>query len=274
MPGRDLVDAQILNAAQTADPTFGVVPRTFALDRLSIELTNACDKACPFCYNHSQPEGDTLWSPDEVVALVADCADHGIAAVSFGGGEPLQYEGLFDVLRRLDGRVFRSFTTSGLRLDENLDEIAASRPNKIHVSLHFPGHRPERERVIRQVLELAERGVRSGVNLLVRQSGLAEAADASRELQASGIGLERIMFLPMRGSDTPSPKEMARVAGSTRFQSMTCLLGCAASPRFASLDWARRVAWCSYTESRRTLPSLDFAGVVSALRGLDLRFCG
>lgn len=142
------------------------------------------------------------------------------------------------------------------------------------MSLHFPGHRPERERVIRQVEELAKRGIRSGVNLLVRQSQLTEATDASRELQAAGIGLERIMFLPMRGADTPSLKEMALVAGSTQFQSTTCLLGCAASPRFASLDWARRAAWCSYTESRRELPSLDFAGVVSALDGLDLRFCG
>lgn len=198
MPGRGLADAQVLSAERSVEQDFGVVPRTFALDRLSIELTNACDKACPFCYNHSQPEGDTLWSPDEVVALVEDCADHGVAAVSFGGGEPLQYPALFDILRRLDGRVFRSFTTSGLRLDEQLDG----------------------------------------------------------------------------GSDTPSPKEMARVAESPRFQSMTCLLGCAASPRFASLDWARRVAWCSYTESRRELSSLDFRGVEFALTDLDLRFCG
>ena len=255
-------------------PTLGTVPRIPQLDRLSIELTNACDKACPFCYNHSQPEGGTLWSPNEVTALVIDCAEHGIAAVSFGGGEPLQYPGLFEILGRLEGKVFRSFTTNGLLLDERLDEVVASRPDKIHVSLHFPDHRPERERVIRQVRELAGRGVRSGVNLLVRRSGLSAAGEAARELEAAGIGRERVMYLPLRGADTPSPKEMAEVAGTPRFQSMTCLLDCAASPRFASLDWARRAAWCSYTTSRQTLPTLDFAGVMTALGGLQLEFCG
>ena len=32
------------------------------LDRISIELTNRCAKACWFCYNHSQPAGATQWT--------------------------------------------------------------------------------------------------------------------------------------------------------------------------------------------------------------------
>src|SRR3954468_6509404 len=78
------------------------------IELVSIELTNRCAKACWFCYNHSLPEGDTRWRPAEVVALVRDCAAHGVRAVSFGGGEPLQFAGLFDVLRDLDGTLFRS----------------------------------------------------------------------------------------------------------------------------------------------------------------------
>ena len=44
------------------------------------------------------PEGDTRWTADELLSFVSDCADHGVKAVSFGGGEPLQYPALFEVL--------------------------------------------------------------------------------------------------------------------------------------------------------------------------------
>src|SRR6516162_9277767 len=54
------------------------------LERVSIEVTNRCAKACWFCYNHSQAEGDTRWTPEELVAFVRDCVTHGIKAVSFG----------------------------------------------------------------------------------------------------------------------------------------------------------------------------------------------
>jgi MoaA/NifB/PqqE/SkfB family radical SAM enzyme len=71
------------------------------LERVSVEVTNRCAKACDFCYNHSLPGGGTRWTPDELVAFASDCAANGVKAVSFGGGEPLQYDGLFEVFERL-----------------------------------------------------------------------------------------------------------------------------------------------------------------------------
>ncbi len=249
-------------------------PRAARLLRVSLELTNACSKACPFCYNHSAPDGETQWTPDEVVAFVLDCADHGVRAVSFGGGEPLQYPGLYEVLERTRGRLFRSLTSNGLMLDEHLDRLVAAAPEKIHLSIHEPGRAREVDRVAGQVLMLRARGIDTGVNLLVRRSGLESARLARLQLAEAGIGPDRTMFLPMRGADTPTPAELARVAGTSRFQSMTCLLDCGASPRFVSVGWDRQVAWCSYTASRRPLPTLDFQGVLDALATTGLRFCG
>lgn len=244
-----------------------------ALDRISIELTNRCSKACAFCYNASGPGGATEWEPSVVSAFALDCAGHGVKAVSFGGGEPLEYPGVVEVLSALRGRMFRSLTTNGLLLDDRLDALAAVAPEKIHVSIHSPASSSEVERVIRQVDAIAARGIASGVNLLVRASQVVAATAAAARLRASGIGNDRIVYLPMRGDDTPSPREVALVAGEAPFQSMSCLARCGASPRFAAVSWDRQVAWCSYTATRRRLSPASYPGLVAALAGLLLADC-
>jgi sulfatase maturation enzyme AslB (radical SAM superfamily) len=245
------------------------------LERISIELTNQCNKACWFCYNTSQPHGPTSWTVEEVDRLVRDCAVNGVRAVSFGGGEPLQFSGLFDLLTLLDGILFRSITTNGQRLDgELLERLCTARPDKVHISIHFPNHTTEVDRVIAQVQTLAGRGIKSGVNLLVARSKLAAARIAADSLHAAGIGNDRIVYLPMRGQDTPTPSEVAALSLGQPFQSMSCLSGCARSPRFASIAWDRKVAWCSYTKSRRVLPDLTYLGICRALFALPLTFCG
>lgn len=247
------------------------------IELLSVELTNKCRKACEFCYNASASQGQTIWTADTLTGFVESCAAHGLKAVSLGGGDPLEVpELLEDVLHRLQGTVFRTLTTSGLLLDASMtDRLVASRPDKVHVSIHFPERAKEVARVIRQVLELAERGLRSGVNLLVRKTQLEAAKRAVGDLHAAGVGNDRIVFLPMRdseGRDTPSPQDIAAISDG-KFQSMSCLVSCGRSPRFVSVSYDQTVAFCSYTQSRRKLPSLTWEGLHEALNGLDLKHC-
>lgn len=246
-----------------------------AIQLVSIEVTRRCAKACYFCYNHSGPAETTSWTADEIVAFVEDCAANGVKAVSFGGGEPLQYEGIFDLFTRLRGKLFRSMTTNGLPLDDaTMENLREAAPDKVHVSIHFPEREDEVDRVIRQVHALAENGIRSGINFLVTRVNLDAARTAALRVRESGISNDRIVYLPMRIRDTPTPKEMGSVAGSMNFQSMSCLMKCAASPRFCSIGADKTVGWCSYTETRRPLKSLTHAGMLRALDGLGLKFCG
>ena len=67
------------------------------IELLSIDLSNYCSKQCTFCYNHSTKVGNTMWQPSEVIAFASDCVAHGVKAVSLGGGEPFEYDGVFDV---------------------------------------------------------------------------------------------------------------------------------------------------------------------------------
>jgi molybdenum cofactor biosynthesis enzyme MoaA len=156
-----------------------------SLELISIELTNRCVKGCWFCYNHSGPEGVTYWTPDELVAFVTDCAAHGIKAVTFGGGEPLQYDGLFEVLHRLRGVLYRTLTSNGLLLtSEKLEQLIQAAPDKVHLSIHFPERAAEVERVVRQVQELAGSANFQSMRCLL---GCARSPRRLRELTFAGL---------------------------------------------------------------------------------------
>lgn len=243
------------------------------IERLSIELSELCSKGCGFCYNGSNREGAGSWDVDDLCAFVIDCAPV-VKAFSFGGGEPLESPHLlFPVLAALRGRAFRSMTTNGLLLDAAaITALVDAAIDKVHVSIHTPSDRDEVTRVIANVQALAAAGLRSGVNLLVRKSRLAAAHAATRALHTAGISNERIVFLPMRGSDVPTPAEVAHVAQAP-FQSTTCLSHCHSSPRFVSISARRTIAWCSYTVERRPLASPTLRALLDAVDGLGLVDC-
>ena len=246
-------------------------------ERISLELLRRCGKQCHFCYNASHPTAPERWRADEVITLMTSLVEHGSRALSLGGGEPLEYDELEPIFEALKPLCFVSMTTNGLLLDAQLDRIERLRPDKVHISVHYPSRAREVERVIRQVGLLRWMGIRAGVNLLVRASELEESARAAAQMREAGIEHDAIMFLPMRGDgarDSPTPAQVSAVAGGAPFQSMSCLMGCAKSPRFCSIDASKRVAHCSYTSTRRALKTLDARGLHEALDGLGLSFCG
>ena len=245
------------------------------IQRISVEVTNRCQKGCPFCYNASGPRKTTRWTASSLIAFVLSCHAAGTKAVSFGGGEPLLFEGIFQVLEELEGVLFRSLTTNGLLLEqkETFQALVSKRPDKVHISIHDVENDTEVKRVLRQVKRLEDRGITSGINLLIRHSTLSAARDAAEEIRSRGIGPERVIYIPMHGADAPSPEEVADAAGGKPFQSVSCLKGCRISPRFCSISWDQTVGWCSYTSSRSRLQERTASGLASALQDLPLVHC-
>lgn len=243
---------------------------------VSIELTNQCGKQCFFCYNESNRNGSTLWKTDELVSLITDLSLNGVEAVSFGGGEPLEYSGIFEVLRQTRGMLFRSMTTNGLPLlkDDCFKKLIDSQPDKIHISLHFPENKSEVERITHQVSTIASKGILAGINLLIRNENIVAARSASDYLKANGILKEQIVYLPMRMKNPVHSEVVKFVANDTHFQSIGCLMNCEKSERFCSISWNKKVAWCSYTPAKKALKTLDFAGIQHELNNLNLLYCG
>ena len=245
------------------------------IEQLSIDLSNYCSKQCPFCYNHSSKKGNIAWSAEEVIAFAKDCIANGVKAVSLGGGEPFEYDGIFDIIDALYPLCYLTVTTNGLHFGSNRrvpwKTLELHKPDKIHISLHNPDSL-ELSMVLQESRMLQKLGIKPGCNLLVSKSNLEDCALAYESL-SSVLNPDQIILVPLRFRDTPSPKELAYVTGGEPFQSPSCLLKCQPLEKFASVSWDKKVNYCSYAGGKQPLQSLDFQGLVNALDKVQFKSC-
>lgn len=244
------------------------------IELLSIDLSNYCSKQCLFCYNHSRREGNTLWKPQEVIDFASDCISHGVKAVSLGGGEPFEYDGVFEVIDALYPKCYLSVTSNGLPLENERiwGMLNVHKPDKIHVTIHQPENDVEVMRVERQVQQIASIGIKPGVNLLVGADKIKFAKKVYNQL-IEILNNDQIILVPQRFSNTPSPKQLASVAGGKPFQSPSCLLKCQRPTNFCSVSWDKKVNSCSFAPNKEQLKSLDYRGVIEALEQVKWKSC-
>lgn len=247
---------------------------TRMIEQLSIDLSNYCSKECPFCYNHSRREGNTLWQPSEVIAFASDCIRHGVRAVSLGGGEPFEYEGVFDVIGALYPQCYLSVTSNGIPLEnpEIWKRLRLHRPDKIHITIHDPGNAGEVARVMSRLGNVAALGIKPGVNLLVSAAKAGQSEEVYAALRRH-LKSDQIILVPQRFSNTPSPKQVAAVAGGKPFQSPSCLLGCRRPAGFCSVSWDKKANSCSFAPNKVAMKTLDYQGLVNALDEVDWKTC-
>lgn len=245
-----------------------------AIELLSIDLSNYCSKQCEFCYNHSTRQGNVSWTPQEVINFAKDCVAHGVKAISLGGGEPFEFDGVFEIIKELQPIVYLSVTSNGLPLENALirERLLSSPPDKIHITIHQADNESEVARVIKQLAWLATTQIKPGVNLLVPASKVAFCKQAYQRI-AQQLKLEQIIIVPQRFSDTPTPEQVAEVADGKPFQSPSCLLKCAKPENFCSVSWDKKVNFCSFAGGKQTLSSLDFAGLTEAIERVRFASC-
>lgn len=244
------------------------------IELLSIDLSNYCSKECPFCYNHSRRNGNTLWTPSEVIGFASDCIAHGVKAVSLGGGEPFEYEGIFKIIDALYPCCYLSVTSNGIPLENPSvwHHLQLHKPDKIHITIHNPGKDDEVERVEKILPKIANAGIKPGVNLLVGADSVKEATKVCSHL-LQYLKSDQIILVPQRFSNTPSPQQLASVAGGKPFQSPSCLLGCKRPADFCSVSWDKKVNSCSFAPNKVALNSLDYQGLVNALKEVVWKSC-
>jgi len=244
------------------------------IELLSIDLSNYCSKQCSFCYNHSTREGNTVWKPSEVIEFASDCIKHGVKAVSLGGGEPLEYDGIFEVIEALYPLCYLSVTTNGLPLEDPdvWHKLEQYRPDKIHITIHLPDNEKEVERVEALLPRIESIGIKPGLNLLVGADKIAAAASVFQRMKKL-LDSNQIILVPQRFSNTPTPKQLASVAGGKPFQSPSCLLACKRPEDFCSVSWDKKASSCSFAPCKEPLETLDYNGLQQALARLNWKSC-
>lgn len=244
------------------------------IELLSIDLSNFCSKECSFCYNHSNKEGNTQWTPQELISFANDCIEHGVKAVSLGGGEPFEYDGVFEVIDALFPKAYLSLTSNGLPLENNhtWQKLIKHRPDKIHLTIHKPNNMDEVSRVINRVIAIGNIGVKPGVNLLVNSKDVEECKEVYA-LLSRHLKPDQIILIPERYDNTPSSRQLASVACGRPFQSPSCLLGCKPPMDFVSVSWNKKVNRCSFAGGKAALQTLDYDGLQRALNSVKFKPC-
>lgn len=207
-----------------------------------------------------------MWRPDEVIRFATDCVQHGVKSVSLGGGEPFEYEGVFEIIDALYTQCYLSVTTNGLPLlkPEIWEQLSRHKPDKIHLTIHQPDIEAEVARVEKQISEIAAIGIKPGVNLLVGADKVEQAKKVYTRLTKI-IKADQIIVIPQRYYNTPTPKQLADVAGGKPFQSPSCLLHCQRPTQFCSVSWDKKVNSCSYAPNKVAMETLDYSGMLKAL---------
>ena len=247
----------------------------FSLQRISIDLSNRCSKACDFCYNRSFAEGKTKWQPQEIIDLVKNCIENGLQAVSFGGGEPFEYEGIFEIISTLTPLIFVSITSNGLPLKncEIWNKLMKNKPDKIHFSIHDPENEEDISNILSLIGLLKQEEIYAGINLLVSSDKIKETKQLTQRLIRLGILRKEIIFIPRKFSLQPTPQQILEVAGNKSFQSPSCLVDCRPSERFCSLSWDKKVNFCSYSPSKVKLQAISYNGIINALHSINFISC-
>lgn len=244
------------------------------IELLSIDVSNYCSKQCPFCYNHSSRKGNVLWTSGEVISFASDCVSNGVKSVSLGGGEPFEYEGVFDVIDALRKITYLSVTSNGLPLSDSeiWHQLNEHKPDKIHISIHDAGNTAEVDRALDLMKKLSGIGIKPGINLLVPASKVDKCRAVYRRLLEE-ITAEQIILIPQKYTDCPEPEMLSHISGGQPFQSPSCLLGCRRPGNFASVSWDKKVCNCSYAPAKQPLKELTFRGMMDALNKVQWKSC-
>lgn len=238
------------DAVEFFDPTTGHRLRLDAPPSLQLRqqaprsvqfsLTNLCNRSCWFC---SRPtERASTWTVPTALELLADLDRLGVAEVAFGGGEPLAFRGLFELVDRLvaETRLAVHLTTNGeLLTDRALDRLDG-KIGEIRLSLYDDN---DWRGTVRR---LVRRGTRFGVNQLVTPDTLRHLPSLLVELE--DLGVRDVLLLPAIGhADLELPlasqRELAAFLADLH-SSMTLKLGVCWGPELAHLPRLFRTSDC------------------------------
>jgi MoaA/NifB/PqqE/SkfB family radical SAM enzyme len=211
-----------------------------------LEISGRCNLSCPYCYveKGAMELGTSEWK--EIIDQLAGPSLR-IFQLTFGGGEPLLRDDIFDLARYVNGRgLDLTMTTNGLLVPTcNKDDLKLF--DAINVSYHGD----------LKILEdglgyLKDACVSCGINFIAKkeyQNVLSALKDIAKEMNAE------ILFLSYKTYEEPDevlpPEEVHRMAESASQEVRVAVDGsvvgqCWCNYRFVDIDALGNIMPCSF----------------------------
>jgi len=139
---------------------------------LYIYLTNDCNLACTHCYMYSGKPKINELAKEEWFKIIENAQDNGITAITFTGGEVLQYKEWFDIIKfAKESNMSVTLLTNGVLWDK--DKIEKSKLFIDEVQISLDGTDEELNSIIRgkgnfnQALDNVKLFVKAGVKTVI-----------------------------------------------------------------------------------------------------------
>ena len=163
----------------------------WAPEVVHVAITACCNRSCPGCYVPRSGFGREL-TVAEWCALIDQWASMHVFQLAVGGGEPLLYRGLYDVLHHARARgIVPNLTTNGTLVDAGaVRELERAGVRRVNVSWNGPVVDDGTEcQVTRHALRLLlDSALQVGVNVLVTPALLARLPQVLARLKGLGVG--------------------------------------------------------------------------------------
>ncbi len=181
-----------------------------APETVHLAITTRCTFSCPGCYA-PRPEGSSELTITDWCDLIAQWAEMRVFQMAVGGGEPLLYDGLFEVLAcaRQHGLV-PNLTTNGALLDKDaVRQLQQAGVARVNVSWNSPGgdNWGRGQTASRALGLLLDSTMQVGVNLLVTPALLPCLSQVLARLQA--LGVRRVTVLRPKPPAIPGDGDTA-----------------------------------------------------------------
>jgi len=104
--------------------------------KLFLDVTNFCNLGCAHCLSSSSSKNHDSLTFETIEDIARQCEDAGVFYVKIGGGEPLLYPRIFELIDMLNAHSLDvSLTTNGTRVTPQTAEALRDRNVKISVSV-------------------------------------------------------------------------------------------------------------------------------------------
>jgi len=180
---------------------------TIIENSLSVEVTTHCNSACSHCFARSGISKPSSLSIDLVKAIIAEGYDAGYRHLHITGGEPLLWEGLFEVLDYVPELGYQTvfLNTNGTLLTEDVNS-RLSNYNGLSISVSLEGSEALHDRIrgkgsYKRTMESIEKVLNKNIDLFIfttaRKSLLPDLPFFAEDLYKQFPDIKYLVFIQL-----------------------------------------------------------------------------